>query len=140
MAPYVIRSNIVQAGVTATNALRMIPGNDDEAGFYVPFSQTRGSDFTLALRVDGDPLTLSAAVKQTIKDIDARIYVSGFGTHAEMAEGYRTGYHVMSLLAGLRSVRGLRRAGRSAVCRSAPSAVILTTGCWSDQPGTYALE
>jgi predicted permease len=78
--------------------LRMIPGDDNEAGFYVPFSQQQGSDFTLALRVDGDPLAMSAAVKDTIKGIDGRIDVSGFGTHAEMAEGYRTGYQVMSLM------------------------------------------
>jgi putative ABC transport system permease protein len=78
--------------------LRMIPGDDNEAGFYVPFSQRLRSDFTLALRVAGDPLTLSAAVKQTIADLDSRIDVSGFGTHAEMAEGYRVGYQIMSLM------------------------------------------
>ena len=78
--------------------LRMIPGDDNEAGFYTSFSQASGSDFTLALRVDGDPLTLSAAVKDTIKGIDPRIDVSGFGTHAEMAEGYRAGYQIMSLM------------------------------------------
>ncbi len=78
--------------------LRMIPGDDHEAGFYVPFSQRPRSDFTLALRVDGDPLAMSAALRETIKGIDVRIDVSGFGTHAEMAEGYRTGYQIMSLM------------------------------------------
>jgi len=78
--------------------LRMNPGDDDEAGLYLPFTQRRTNNFTLALRVEGNPLALSAAVKETIGDIDRRIEVAGFVTHAELAKGYRTSYQVMSLM------------------------------------------
>lgn len=78
--------------------LRMNPGSDNQAGLYLPVAQRNMSDFTLALRVDGDPLSMSAAVKNVVKRTDSRIDVAGFQTHEQLADGYLVTYKVMSLM------------------------------------------
>jgi putative ABC transport system permease protein len=78
--------------------LRMNPGGDNKAGFYVPFAQKRPNRFTLAVRLDSDPLAMSAAVKETIKRVDSRIDVAGLQTHEQWIEGYLVSYKTMSLM------------------------------------------
>jgi predicted permease len=78
--------------------LRMNPGADNKAGFYVPFAQQNANRFTLAVRLDNDPLAMSAAVKETIKRVDSRIDVAGLQTHEQWIEGYLVSYKTMSLM------------------------------------------
>jgi hypothetical protein len=78
--------------------LRMNPGGDNKAGFYLPFAQKRANRFTLALRLDSDPMAMSAAVKETIKRIDSRIDIASLQTHEQWIEGYLVSYKTMSLM------------------------------------------
>ena len=61
-------------------------------------AQSRRNTFTLALRVEGDPLAVSASVKNTIKLIDPRIDVAAFATHAEQAARMGVVFQIMSLM------------------------------------------
>ncbi len=83
-------------GVSAD--LRMNPGGDNRAGFYLPFAQDQRRTFTLAMRIDGDPLAMSAAVDDAIREIDPRIDVAGFETHAELAARGSIVFQIMSLM------------------------------------------
>ena len=78
--------------------LRMNPGGKNQAGFYLPFAQSRTNTFTLAARVDGDPLRMSASVRSVIKGIDSRIEMAAFVTHAEEAARMGVVYQIMSLM------------------------------------------
>lgn len=78
--------------------LRMNPGNRSQAGYYLPFVQDATRQFRLGLRVDGEPLAMSAALRDAIKRVDPRIDVAGFETHAELAASYAVIYKTLSLL------------------------------------------
>jgi predicted permease len=78
--------------------LRMNPGGDNKAGLYLPFAQKRTNRFALAVRLDNDPLAMSAAMKETIKRVDSRIDVAGIQTLEQWIEGYLVSYKTMSLM------------------------------------------
>ncbi len=78
--------------------LPMNPSGGGTAGFYRPFAQQGMSNFSLAARVDGPPLALSAAVKEVVARVDPRITVAEFMTHEDRAERMTVAYQMMSLV------------------------------------------
>lgn len=78
--------------------LRMNPGSESQAGYYLPVAQYARRTFYLALRVDGAPLSLAGAVDDAIARIDGRIDAAEFQTHAELADNFAVAYKIMSLL------------------------------------------
>lgn len=80
--------------------LRMNPGGESQAGFYLPFSQARINTFTLAIRAEGDPQALSGSIRSAIQGIDSRIDVAVFETNAERAARMGVVFQLMSLMFG----------------------------------------
>ena len=78
--------------------LRMNPGIEQAAGYYLPFGQQASNSFLVALRVDGEPLAMSAALRETVKRVDARIDISGFETHEERTNNFRIVFQMMGLM------------------------------------------
>jgi len=88
--------------VGVTSNLRMRPGTEQTAGYYVPFTQDRSNAFMVAVRVTGDPLAFSAAVRDAVKGVDPRIDVSGFESHAQRGRDNLVAFQMMGLMfAGL---------------------------------------
>ena len=77
--------------------LRMLPGAKEAAGYYIPASQHRSNNIMLAIRVVGDPLLLSNAVREAVERVDSRIDVSGFQTHARRGEDNLAAFGMMGL-------------------------------------------
>ncbi|MGD8328676.1 MAG: ABC transporter permease [Acidobacteriota bacterium] len=86
--------------VGVASNLRMKPGAEQTAGYYVPFTQDRSNGFMLALRVVGEPLAFSAAVRDAVKGVDPRIDVSGFQTHEQRGHDNLVAFQMMGLMFG----------------------------------------
>jgi predicted permease len=84
--------------VGVTGNLRMLPGAEQTAGYYLPASQQRSNNLMLAIRVTGEPLALSTALRQAVKGIDPRIDVSGFETHAQRGVDNLLAFKMIALM------------------------------------------
>jgi hypothetical protein len=78
--------------------LPMNPANDHAPGYYLSFAQAEPGAFSLAARVDPAPTSIVAAVRRAAARVDERIDVSGFETHAALAEEMLVSYKIMSVI------------------------------------------
>ena len=63
-------------GVVAEMKLRSLTDGDNRVGaYFIPLAQEPQSDLTFVLRVDGDPATLSGALRREVVAIDAQLPV-----------------------------------------------------------------